>query len=101
MGKEFKYVGSTFPCGHAVRKVTGDLLYGCDLKLPKMLYAKLLLSTIPHGIVKKIDTSRAEKVPGVVKIFSHLNAPDKMFNSYRIIPGQQLSFEDEPSFPEE
>ena len=98
MGKEFKYVGSTYPCGHAVRKVTGDLLYGCDLKLPKMLYAKLLLSTIPHGIVKKIDTSRAEKVPGVVKIFSHLNAPDKMFNSYRIIPGQQLSFEDEPLF---
>ncbi|MEG3069418.1 MAG: hypothetical protein RQM95_14940 [Syntrophaceticus schinkii] len=70
-------------------------------KLPKMLYAKLLLNFIPHGIVKKIDTSETKRVPGVVKIFSHLNAPDKMFNSYRIIPGQQLSFEDEPSFPEE
>lgn len=98
MQKEFKYVGSSFPCDHAVRKVTGDLEYGCDMKLPNMLHAKLVLSPIPHGIVKQIDTSRAELVPGVVKIFSYLNAPDKMFSSYRIIPGQKMSFADEPLF---
>ncbi|HBI26167.1 MAG TPA: aldehyde oxidase, partial [Peptococcaceae bacterium] len=98
MSKEFKYVGSTFPCDDAVRKVTGDLAYGSDMKVPNMLHAKLLLSSIPHGIVKNIDTSRAEKVPGVIKIFSHLNAPDKMFSSYRIIPGQKMSYADEPLF---
>ncbi len=98
MSKGFKYVGNTFPCSDAARKVTGDLLYGTDMKLPHLLHAKLLLSSIPHGIVKRIDTSRAEKVPGVIKIFSHLNAPDKMFNSFRIIPGQELCIEDEPLF---
>ncbi|MDD4359596.1 MAG: hypothetical protein PHV50_03430, partial [Syntrophaceticus sp.] len=98
MSKEFKYVGNTFPCDDAVRKVTGDLAYGCDMQLPNMLHAKLLLSSIPHGIVKNIDTSKAEKVPGVIKIFSHLNAPDKMFSSYRIIPGQKMCFADEPLF---
>lgn len=98
MSKEFKYVGSTFPCDDAVRKVTGDLAYGCDMKLSNMLHAKLLLSPVPHGIVKSIDTSEAEKVPGVVKIFSHSDAPDIMFNSYRIIPGQKMCFEDEPLF---
>jgi CO/xanthine dehydrogenase Mo-binding subunit len=98
MSKKFKYVGSTFPCDDAVRKVTGDLAYGSDMRLPNMLHAKLLLSSIPHGIVKNIDTSKAEKVPGVIRIFSHLNAPDKMFSSYRIIPGQKMSFADEPLF---
>lgn len=50
MKKEFKYVGSTFPCDHGVRKVTGDLDYCCDLKLANMLYAKLLLSPIPMAL---------------------------------------------------
>jgi len=68
------------------------------MKPAEMLYAKLLLSPIPHGIVKRIDTTRAEKVPGVVKIFSHFNAPHKMFNSCRIIPGQKFCIEDEPLF---
>jgi len=100
MKKEFKYVGRSFPCDHGVRKVTGDLDYCCDVKLPNMLYAKLLLSPIPHGIVKRIDTSRAEKVPGVIKIFSHFNAPDKKFSTYRIIPGQQMCYADETLFAE-
>lgn len=72
MSKKFKYVGSTFPCDDAVRKVTGDLAYGSDMRLPNMLHAKLLLSSIPHGIVKNIDTSKAEKVPGVIRIFHTL-----------------------------
>ena len=100
MKKEFKYVGRTFPPDHGVRKVTGDLDYCCDVKMPNMLYAKLLLSPIPHGIVKQINTSRAEKVPGVIKIFSHFNSPNKMFSTYRIIPGQQMCFEDETLFAE-
>ena len=34
-----------------------------------------MLSPIPHGIVKRIDASRAEALPGVVKVFSHENSP--------------------------
>lgn len=95
MSTGFKYVGSTFPCDDAVRKVTGDLVYGSDMQLPRMLHARLLLSPVAHGVIKKIDTAPAEKLPGVVKVFSYLNAPDKRFNRYAHVPGAKYGPGDE------
>lgn len=101
MDTVFKYVGGTFPSDDAVRKVTGDLVYGSDMKLPNMLHAKMLLSPIAHGIVRKIDTGRAERLPGVVKVFSCLNAPVTKFNRYAHVPGAKYSPEDETLFAKE
>jgi xanthine dehydrogenase molybdenum-binding subunit len=64
-----------------------------------MLEAKLLLSSIPHGRIKHIETSKAEALPGVVKIFTHQNTPDTTYNRYRIIPEQEYAPEDEVLFP--
>jgi CO/xanthine dehydrogenase Mo-binding subunit len=96
--KDFQYVGQTFPNFDAAQKVTGQLIYGSDLTLPHMLYAKLLLSPIAHGLITKIDTSKAEAVPGVIKVFSHVNAPDQVYSRYRIIPGQDSCLADETLF---
>lgn len=93
--KNFKYVGHTFPIHDAPQKVTGDLEYLSDIKLPKMLYGKLLLSPIAHGLITKIDTSRAEALPGVIRVFTHLNTPSKTYSRYRILPDQELCIEDE------
>lgn len=51
-----------------VPKATGTAKYAYDINLPKMLVAKLLGSPHAHAKIKSIDTSAAEKVPGVVNI---------------------------------
>jgi CO/xanthine dehydrogenase Mo-binding subunit len=76
MSEKLKYVGGTYPNHDAGPKVTGALVYASDLKLPNMLHAKLLLSPIAHGLVKSIDASKAEAVPGVFGVFSRLRCPN-------------------------
>ena len=59
----------------AADKVTGRAKYTDDFHEGPMLVAKVLHSTIANGLVKSIDTSAAEKVPGVVKILTCFDAP--------------------------
>jgi CO/xanthine dehydrogenase Mo-binding subunit len=46
-------------------KVTGDARYTADVLLPGTLWAKTLRSPHSHARIVRIDTSRAEKAPGV------------------------------------
>ncbi len=46
-------------------KAAGRAVYGTDLKMPGMLYGKILRSPCPHARIKKIDTAAAEAMPGV------------------------------------
>ena len=100
MNENYKYIGRTTPIHDAGQKVRGEVVYAGDMQLPGMLYAKLLLSPIPHGILKNIDTSLAEKLPGVVKIFTHFNTPQVPFTNYRLFLEQEGCPEDELLFPE-
>ena len=95
MDKDLKYVGHTFPIHDALQKASGNLKYLSDMTLPNMLYAKLLLSPIAHGLITRIDTSRAEALPGVIRVFTHLNTPSKAYSRYRIVPNQDFCVEDE------
>jgi len=54
----------------ALDKVTGRALYVYDLKFPGMLYAALVKSTVPHGIIKKVDPSRALAREGVEAVIT-------------------------------
>jgi xanthine dehydrogenase YagR molybdenum-binding subunit len=58
-----------------VQKVTGKAKYIAEWKFPKMAYGYLVHSTIAKGKIKAIDTSEADKLPGVVKVLTHLNTP--------------------------
>jgi xanthine dehydrogenase YagR molybdenum-binding subunit len=58
-------VGKDVPRMDALDKVTGRARYTFDVQLPGMLYARTLNSTVPHARIKAIDTSQAEKYPGV------------------------------------
>jgi CO/xanthine dehydrogenase Mo-binding subunit len=58
-------IGSRVPLIDAVEKVTGSLRFGTDLKLPGMLYGKVLRSPFPHARILSVNTSRATKLPGV------------------------------------
>jgi xanthine dehydrogenase YagR molybdenum-binding subunit len=49
----------------ARQKVTGEARYTFDVQLPGMLYARRIVSSVPHARIVSVDTSQAERVPGV------------------------------------
>jgi 4-hydroxybenzoyl-CoA reductase subunit alpha len=62
---EFSVIGKRMPRVDAREKVTGEAKYAADYSLPGMLWCKLLRSPYPHARILNIDTSRAERLPGV------------------------------------
>ena len=63
----------------AFDKVTGRAKYTDDLADKAALIVKIFRSTIAHGVVKAIDTTEAEKIPGVVKIVTCFDVPERPF----------------------
>ena len=63
---------SAGPCraSRALSKVTGGATYTADVKLPGMLWAKVLRSPYPHARILRVDTSAAMQVPGVVDVLT-------------------------------
>ena len=70
-----KTVGRTTRRIDAVERVTGKAAYTRDVRLPGMLYARVLRSPHPHARVRSIDTSKAASLPGVKAVLTHDNAP--------------------------
>jgi xanthine dehydrogenase YagR molybdenum-binding subunit len=52
------------------QKVTGKAKYTFDIKLPGMLWGKMVRASIPAGAIVNIDTSRAEALPGVKAVWT-------------------------------
>ena len=69
-------IGKSIPRVDAWEKVSGRAMYTEDLTPCNALVGKILHSTIANGLVKRIDTTNAEKMPGVVKIISCFDVPD-------------------------
>jgi CO/xanthine dehydrogenase Mo-binding subunit len=67
-------------------KVTGETLYPGDINMPDQAYMKILFSGKPHAIVRSIDTSLADVLPGVVATFT---AKDVPVNEYGLIYNDQ------------
>jgi xanthine dehydrogenase molybdenum-binding subunit len=68
----------------ATDKVTGRAQYGADIRLPNMLYGKVLRSPHAHAIIRSIDTSAAEALPGVKAVVTAADLPsveDKMVSA--------------------
>jgi xanthine dehydrogenase molybdenum-binding subunit len=62
---EYQVIGKPVPRVDAVDKVTGAARYAADMNLPGMLWGKFVRSPHPHARIKRIDTSKAEALPGV------------------------------------
>ncbi len=54
------------PFGDAHERVTGETRYVFDVELPRMLHGKLLRSPHAHALIRRIDTTAALAIPGVV-----------------------------------
>ena len=73
--EEFINVGKRIPKLDAEEKVTGKAIYIHDLKVPGMLHGKILYSPHPHAKILSMDTSKAEKLPGVKAVLTGYNIP--------------------------
>jgi xanthine dehydrogenase YagR molybdenum-binding subunit len=67
---ETKVVGSAPPRVDAFDRVSGKAQYTYDVILPNMVYGAILRCPHAHAMVKSIDTSEAEKMPGVVGVLT-------------------------------
>src|SRR5829696_3997137 len=70
----------------AVGKVTGATLYPGDINLPGQLHMKILFAGRPHARITRLDTAKAEALPGVVAVFT---AKDVPHNEYGLIAPDQ------------
>src|SRR5215470_10366806 len=82
MSDDFSIIGRPTAMVDAAEKTTGAGKYTDDLSLPGMLIGKILHSPYPHARIKNIDTSRAEKLEGVVAVVVGKDAP----KTYGILP---------------
>jgi len=69
------YIGKSMPRVDAKLKVTGQARFGADTSLPGMLHGKVLRSPYPHARILNIDTSRAERLPGVRAVVTAEDTP--------------------------
>ncbi len=78
----FSIIGKPTAMVDAAEKTTGAGKYTDDLSVPGMLIGKILHSPYPHARIKRIDTSHAEALDGVVTVATGKDAP----NPYGILP---------------
>jgi CO/xanthine dehydrogenase Mo-binding subunit len=84
-----KWVGKSVVRKDGRGKVTGEAKFFSDMALPNMLYAKVARSKYPHAEIRKINTAKAEAVPGVVAVLTHKDVP--ALNGFGIlIPDQPV-----------
>ncbi len=98
------YIGQSVIRTDALAKVKGTAAYPGDINLPNQTYMKVLFAHRPHAIVKRVDTTAAECLPGVLMI---LTAKDVPVNEYGLIvkdqpvlcgPGSSKPFTDRVRF---
>ena len=83
MEKRLNVVGARLPMLDAAQKAKGTAQFTDDLTLPGMLYGKILRSPFAHARILNIDTSKAEKLPGVKGVITGRDIPDRQ---YGIVP---------------
>jgi CO/xanthine dehydrogenase Mo-binding subunit len=71
----FKVIGQPYARMQGLGVVTDKGNYTQNMRMPGMLYMRTLRSKYPHAKIKSIDTSKADKHPGVVAIIHKNNLP--------------------------
>ena len=77
-----KYIGQSVPRVDAWAKVKGEAVFASDMVMPGQAYMKMLMAHRPHAIVKHVDTSKAEAVPGVLTVLTSQDVPCNEFGYY-------------------
>jgi CO/xanthine dehydrogenase Mo-binding subunit len=76
--QEYYVIGKRIPKLDAAQKAMGQAEYIQDIKLPGMLYGKILYSKFAHAKIVKIDTTRAKALAGVHAVLTGEDVPKRM-----------------------
>ncbi len=76
MERDSSFIGRRVPRIDGPAKATGEAKYTVDISLPGMLCAKILRSPLPHARIVHVDTTRAERIPGVKAVITGRDAWD-------------------------
>src|SRR3989304_5035001 len=80
---EFSLIGKPVPRVDGRDKATGAATYGVDVKLPRLLFGKILRSPLAHARVLNIDTSKAERLRGVKAVVTAEDSPKIKFGFFK------------------
>ena len=69
------YVGQPISRVDGRAKVTGDAKYAAEYSVPNLAYGCVVSSTIARGQITRIDAAEALRIPGVLQVLTHANAP--------------------------
>ena len=83
-------VGQSLPKYDGMSHITGETKFVDDIFIPGTLAVKAFRSPVHKGIIKSIDTSRAEQLDGVAAVITYKDVPN---NSYGMIPDQPVLVE--------
>jgi xanthine dehydrogenase molybdenum-binding subunit len=96
---EFLHLNKDIPRPDAPDKAAGKALYIHDLQRPGMLYGKIKFSEHAHAKILHIDTSKAEKLPGVKAVITADNTPELRIgflqDNFALKKGKVRQFRDE------
>lgn len=90
-----KLVGTDIAPPDLVAKITGRAKYAEDFRAEGMVFAKLLLSPMPHARVRRIDADRALRMPGVLGILTADEVPQREAPAEQCLTNEPL-YEGEP-----
>jgi xanthine dehydrogenase YagR molybdenum-binding subunit len=92
-------IGTAVPRIDGSLKTRGGAMYSSDYHFPGMVYLVPVCSSIAKGKITRLDASEADKMPGVLRVMYHGNAP----KLYRPVPGDDDAVVDEsrPPFEDE
>ena len=75
MSLKNKWIGQSTPRPDGIDKVTGSAQYAADFTMPGMVWGKVLRSPHAHALIKKINTSKAGKLKGVLAVMTGEDLP--------------------------
>jgi len=81
----FSVIGKRRVRVDALSKITGQTQFADDIMLPRMLFCKLLRSSLPHAEIESVDVSAARDYPGVSLVLTGHDFPVE----YGILPVSQ------------
>jgi CO/xanthine dehydrogenase Mo-binding subunit len=93
-----KAVGARLPRYDGLAQVTGRITYVDDVRVPGTLWTKALRSPHHFAAIRRLDTSKAERLPGVHAVITHEDVPRNVYGHLEAlgVPGDEpLLAEDE------
>lgn len=83
--EDLRLIGTPFRRVDGRAKVTGATRFADDLTFPRMAHMRLIRSTVPHALIRSIDFSKAEAIPGVLGFLTG----EQMQQTFGILPVSQ------------